>query len=155
EAVTDQRAGLHVLPECCNRWNPALKQRLCDSRAIAHEYWARRQNDRLPAGIIHGAKCAPVALLAFYFDHARLQAQLASRLGCCIALLARNRVKCDSDEGRARERLASDLDAFGGELELAHENAGHIAPGTRKIRHISLRQGVEIDGQKRDRPTLR
>src|SRR5262249_47567428 len=139
EAVTDQRAGLGVLPECRNRWNPALAQCLRNGRAVAHEYWARRQNDRLPAGIIHGAKCAPVALLAFYFDHARLQAQLARRLGCCIALLARNRVKCDSDEGRARERLASDLDAFGGELELAHENAGHIAPGTREIRHISLR----------------
>jgi hypothetical protein len=34
-----------------------------------------------------GAKCATVALLAFDFDHARLQAQLAGRLGCCIALL--------------------------------------------------------------------
>src|SRR6516162_3452943 len=60
---------------------------------------------------------------------ARLQAQLAGRIGCRIALLVRKRVESDSDEGRMRERLASDLDAFGGELDLAHENAGHIAAG--------------------------
>jgi hypothetical protein len=87
-------------------------------------------NSRLPAGIVHCAKCAAVALLAFYLDQARLQAQFAGCLGCCIALLARKRVKCDADDGRARERLVSDLYAFGGELELAYENAGHIAPGT-------------------------
>jgi hypothetical protein len=68
-------------------------------------------------------------LLAFHLDHARLKPQLAGRLSCCIALFARNRVKRDSDDGRARERLASDLDAFGGKLDLAHENAGHIAAG--------------------------
>jgi hypothetical protein len=128
---------------------------LCDSRAVAEKHRARRQNERLPAGIVHRAKCAIVAPLAFDFDHARLQPQLAGCLGCCIALLARNRVKCDSDDCRARECLASDLDAFGGELELAHENAGHIASGTREIRYISLRQRVEIDGQKRDRLTVR
>jgi hypothetical protein len=80
-----------------------------------------------PAGIVHCVKCTAVALFAFYFDHARLQAQLAGRLGCCIALLTRKRVKCDTDYGRARERLASDLDALGGELKLADENAGHLA----------------------------
>jgi hypothetical protein len=83
----------------------------------------------LPAGIVHRAKCASVALLAFDFDHARFQAQFAGRLRCCIALLARKRVKCDPDDGRVRERLVSNLDALGGELELADENAGHIAPG--------------------------
>jgi hypothetical protein len=55
----------------------------------------------------------------------------------------------------AGERFASDLDAFGGELELAHENAGHIAAGAREIGHISLRQRVKIDGEKGDRPSLR
>jgi hypothetical protein len=88
------------------------------------------------------------------FDHARLQAELACRLGCRIALLGRNPVKCDSDDSRARKRLASDLDALGGELELAHEDAGNIAPGPRETRHISPRQRVEIDGQKRDWPPL-
>jgi hypothetical protein len=44
-------------------------------------------------------------------------------------LLLRKRVESDADAGRARERLASDFNAFGGELELAHENAGHIAAG--------------------------
>ena len=67
----------------------------------------------------------------------------------------RNSVKCDTDNRRARERLASDLDALGGELELAYENAGHITPGMRQIRHISLCQRVEIDGQKRDRLAVR
>ena len=98
-----------------------------DDRAIAQEYRACGQNDRLPAGIIHRAKCVSVALL--HFDHARLQAQLAGRLGCLIALLARKCVESDSDEARARERLASDFNAFGGELELADEDAGHIAAG--------------------------
>src|SRR5262245_40520448 len=87
EAVADQRAGLHVLPECRDRRNAVLKQCLRDGRAVAQEYPACRQNDRLPTGIIHRAKCARVALLAFDFDHARLQAQLAGRLCCCIALL--------------------------------------------------------------------
>jgi hypothetical protein len=41
----------------------------------------------------------------------------------------RKRVESNADAGRARERLASDFNAFGGELELAHENAGHIAAG--------------------------
>src|SRR5262249_37523262 len=90
-----------------------------------------------------------------HLDHARLKPQLAGRLGCRIALFVRNRVKCDSDNSRARERLASDLDPFGGELELAYENAGNIAPGARETGHISLRQRVEIDGQKRNRPSLR
>src|SRR5262249_10089375 len=129
EAVADQRAGLHVLPECCDRRNATLEQCLRDGRAVAQESPACGQNDRLPAGIIHRAKRAHVVLLAFDLDHARLQAQLAGRLGCCIALLVRKRVESDADEGRARERLASDLNAFGGELDLAHENAGHIAAG--------------------------
>jgi hypothetical protein len=60
---------------------------LRDGRAVAQEYPACGQNDRLAAGIIHRVKCARVALLAFDFDHARLQAQLAGRLCCCIALL--------------------------------------------------------------------
>jgi ABC transporter substrate binding protein len=41
-------------------------------------------------------------------------------------------IKCDSNDGRARERLASDLDPFGGELELAYENARDVASGTRQ-----------------------
>src|SRR5262249_51026190 len=135
--------------------NAVLAQCLRDGRAVAEKHWARRQNERLPAGIVHGAKCAGVAALAFDLDHARLQPQLAGRLGRSIALLARNRVECDSDGGRARKRLARDLDAFGGELELADENTGHVPPGTREIRDISLRQRVEIDGQKRDRPAVR
>src|SRR5256886_128575 len=87
--------------------------------------------------------------------YARLQAQLAGRLGCCIALLARKRVESDSDEGRARERLASDFNAFGGELKLADEDAGHVAAGMREIRHITFRKRIEIDGQERDRLTVR
>src|SRR6516164_4326201 len=113
-----------------------LRSTECGGRAMLAR-WPRdragmsrlRANDRLPAGIVHRAKCARVALLAFDFDHARLQAQLAGRIGCRIALLVRKRVESDADEGRARERLASDLNAFGGELDLAHENAGHIAAG--------------------------
>jgi hypothetical protein len=96
------------------------------------------------AGVVHCVKCGTVVLLAFHLDHARLKPQLAGRLGCCIALLARNRVKCDSDDSRARERLASDLDAFGGELELAYENARNVASGTRQVRHISLRQSKSM-----------
>jgi hypothetical protein len=38
---------------------------LRDGRSVAQEYPACRQNDRLPAGTIHRAKCARVALLAF------------------------------------------------------------------------------------------
>src|SRR5262245_9812401 len=76
-------------------------------------------------------------------------------LCCCLALLLRKRVESDSDEGRARERLASDLNAFGGELGLSHENAGHIAAGMWEIRHITLRKRIKIDGQKRDRLTVR
>ena len=72
-------------------------------------------------------KCARVALLALHFDHARLQAQLAGGLGRSIALFARKRVESDSDEARARECLASDLDPLGGEFKLTHENAGYIA----------------------------
>src|SRR6516162_1419683 len=101
----------------------------CAIAAVAQEYRTRRQDDRLPADIVHCAKCATVALLAFDFDHARLQAQLAGCLSRCIALLSRKGVKCDSDDSRARERLASNLDAFGGEFELAYENAGNIASG--------------------------
>jgi len=48
----------------------------CSSSACAmaarQEYRARRQDDRLPADIVHCAKYATVALLAFDFDHARL-----------------------------------------------------------------------------------
>src|SRR5262249_47284387 len=127
EAVADQRAGLQVLPECRDRRNAALEQCLRDGRAVAQEYPACGQNDRLPAGILHRAKCVSVALLAPHFDHARFQAQLAGRLGGSIASLARKRVESASDEARARERLAGDFNAFGGELELADEDAGHIA----------------------------
>src|SRR5438094_203083 len=81
QPVADQRTGLHVLPECRNRRNAVLEQCLRDGRAVAQEYPACGQNDRLPAGVIHRAKCARVALFAFDFDHSRLQAQLAGRLG--------------------------------------------------------------------------
>ena len=119
-----------------------------DGRAVAHEHRPRRQDDRLPAGVVHGAERAGVALFAFDFDHARLQAELARRLRGCVALLARNRVVYDAEHGRTRERFARDLDTLGGELELAHENAGHVAPGTREVRHITLGERVEIDRQK-------
>src|SRR5712675_1063628 len=56
-----------------------------------------------PASIVHRVKCATITLLVFDFDHGRLQAQLAGRLGGSFALLVRN-----SDEASARERLASD-----------------------------------------------
>src|SRR5262249_39101472 len=75
-------------------------------------------------------------------------------LCCCIALLLRKRVESDSDQGRARERLASDLNTFGGELGLSHENAGHIAAGMCEIRHITLRKRIEIDGEECDRFTV-
>src|SRR5262249_56495089 len=94
-------------------------------------------------------------LLPFPLDHALLKPQLAGRLGRCIALLARNGVEGDSEHGRARERLARDFDAFGGELELAYENASHTAPGTRETRHVSTRHRVEIDGQQHGRLTVR
>src|SRR6516164_4196187 len=55
----------------------------------------------------------------------------------------------------ARECLARDLDAFGGELELAHENARHVAPGTREVRHVALGERIEIDGQKYDGSAVR
>src|SRR5262249_56012235 len=57
EAVADQRPSLQVLPECCDRRNAALQQCLRDDRAIAQEYRACGQNDRLPAGIVHSSKC--------------------------------------------------------------------------------------------------
>src|SRR5262249_53228232 len=76
-------------------------------------------------------------------------------LCCCIALLLRKRVESDSDQGRARERLASDLNTFGGELGLSHENAGHIAAGMCEIRYITLRKRIEIDREERDRLTVR
>src|SRR5262249_55983231 len=76
-------------------------------------------------------------------------------LCCCIALLLRKRVESDSDQGRARERLASDLNTFGGELGLSHENAGHIAAGMREISYITLRKRIEIDRQERDRLAVR
>src|SRR6516164_8915568 len=108
---------------------------------------ACRQNYRLAAGVVHCAKCATVVLLAFHLDHARLKPQLGGRLGRRIALLARNHVEGDSEHSRARERLARDFDAFGGEFELAYENAGYTAPGTRETRHVPPRHRVEIDGQ--------
>ena len=129
EAVTDQRAGLHVLAECHDRGNATLEQRLGDGGAVAQEHRPRRQDDRLAAGIVHGAERAGIAPFAFDFDHARLQAQLAGRLGGSIALFTRKRVENDSDETRARERLASDFDAFGGELNLTDEDASHVAAG--------------------------
>src|SRR6516165_5557482 len=73
-----------------------------------------------------------------------------------LHLVARAKpIKCDSNDSRARERLASDLDPFCGKFELPYENARDVASGARQIRHISLRQRVEIDGQKRDRLTVR
>src|SRR5262249_5893300 len=123
EAVTYQRTGLQVLPECRDRRNAALKQGLRDGLTVTEEHRACRQNDRLAAGVVHCAKCATVVLLTFHLDHARLKPQLAGRLGRHIALLARNPVEGDSEHSGARERLASDLDPFGGELELAYENA--------------------------------
>src|SRR6266702_5444138 len=80
---------------------------------------------------------------------------LRAALGCCIALLARNRVEGDSEYSRARERLARDFDAFGGKLELAYENAGYTAPGTRETRHVPPRHRVEIDGEQHDRLAFR
>src|SRR5215831_3364787 len=114
--------------------NAAIDGMRRSSNACAMTARSRRnigpaENDRLPAGIVHCSECASVVLLALHFDHARLQAQLPGRLGCCITLLLRKRVESDADEGRARECLASDLDPFGGELELADEDAGHVAAG--------------------------
>src|SRR5262249_45326540 len=51
--------------------------------------------------------------------------------------------------------VARGLDACGGELELAHENAGHVAPGAREVRHVALGEGIEIDGQKHDGSAVR
>src|SRR5262249_26645334 len=96
-----------------------------------------------------------VVLLAFHLDHARLKPQLAGRLGSSFTLLARNRVEGDSEHSCARERLARDLDAFGGKFELAYENAGHTAPGTRETRHVPRCHRVEIDGQQYDRLAFR
>jgi hypothetical protein len=73
--------------------------------------------------------CATVALLALEFDRARLETELAGSVDSGIALLARNRVESNADHSRARECLASDFNAFGGELELADEDPGHIAAG--------------------------
>jgi hypothetical protein len=39
------------------------------------------------------------------------------------------RVKGNSDEACARECLASDFYAFGGEFNLAYEDAGYVAAG--------------------------
>jgi hypothetical protein len=43
----------------------------------------------------------------------------------------------------------------GGELGLAHENAGHIPAGMGEISYIPLRKRIEIDGQERDRLAVR
>jgi hypothetical protein len=55
-----------------------------------------------PRGVVHCVKRAAVAVLAFHLDHARLQAQLAGRFGCRIALFARNGIECNPDNFRAR-----------------------------------------------------
>jgi hypothetical protein len=81
EAVADQRAGLHVLPESRDRRNAALEQCLRDDRAIAQEYRACGQNDRLPAGIVYRAKCASVALLALHATGCGLDPDLPGRGG--------------------------------------------------------------------------
>src|SRR5262249_18712573 len=142
-----ERAGPGFPRESRERGNAALEKCLWEGRAVPKDHRPRRQDDWLPARVVHRAKCTTVAVLAFDLDHARLEAELAGRLGGRVALLARNRVVCDSENGRARERLARDLDAFGGELELAHENAGHVAPGTREVRHGAPGEWIEIDGQ--------
>src|SRR5262249_56956416 len=80
----------------------AWEQALSGGRAVAEKHGARRQDDRLAAGVVHGAERAGIARFAFDLDHARLEAQLARRLGGRVALLARNRVKCDTEDGRAR-----------------------------------------------------
>src|SRR5215831_10784215 len=141
ESIADQRTGLGVLPVCRDRRNATFEQCLCDSRAVAQEYRTRRQDDRLPADIVHCAKCATVALLAFDFDHARLQAQLAGCLSRCIALLSRKRVKCDSDDSRARECLASNLDAFGGESSWRTKMPVTLPPGCERLATYPFARG--------------
>src|SRR5215471_11517027 len=124
EAVTDQHTGLGVLAECRDRRNAALAQCLRDGFAVTKKHRACRQNDRLAAGMIHCVKCATVVLLAFHLDYTRLQTQLAGRIDCRIALFTRDGVEYDPDNIRARERLASDLDAFRSEFELVRKNTG-------------------------------
>src|SRR6185436_1323631 len=99
-----------------------LEQNFGDGSTVAQKDRARRQDDRLSVGISYCAEYAGVVPLAGDFDHARLQAELARRLGRRIALLARRCVEGYSDNACAQKRLARDLDPFGGELELAHEN---------------------------------
>src|SRR5262249_58042415 len=103
EAVADQRTGLQVLPECRDRRNAALEQCLRDGRAIAQEYRACGQNNRLPAGILHRAKCAGVVLLVLDFAHTRLQTQLAGRPGGSIPSLAPKRVETASPQPPPRD----------------------------------------------------
>jgi hypothetical protein len=72
-----------------------------------------------------------------------------------LFLVGRRARNTKRSRSRARERLARDLDAFGGKFELAYENAGHTAPGTRENRHVPRRHRVEIDGQQYDRLACR
>src|SRR5262249_27695588 len=155
EAVADQRTRFHVLAECRDRRDAALEQGFGNGRAVAQKDRAGRQDDGLAASIRHCAECAGVIPLAAEFDHARLQAELARGLRRRIALFARRRIESHSDDACARKRLARDLDPLGRELELAHEDAGHVPPGARETGYVALRKRVEIDGQKRDRPALR
>src|SRR5262249_13127972 len=152
-AMADRRAGRQVLAERGDRGNAGGEQHLRNDCAVAQDDRARRQNDRLL--LVHRGECAGVALLGIKFDHARLEAEIARRLGCRFALLARRRVESDGEDARARKRLPRNLDAVGGELDLAHEDAGAIAAGAREARHIAFRQRIEIEGEKRDRLALR
>ena len=73
----------------------------------------------LAAQVVHRGKCAIIVLLAFHLDGAGFQPQLASRLDRRIALLVRNPVECDPNNRGAWKHFARELDAFGGELDLA------------------------------------
>src|SRR5262249_31859578 len=148
-AVTDQRAGLHILPKGRDRRNALPEQDLRNRRAVAQEDRACRDDERL--SLIHGGECAGIALFRLELDHAWLEPKLARRLGGRIGLFARRGVESDAEHARTRKRLADEFDAFGGELDLADEKAGDVAPGARERGYIALRLGVEIDGQKRDR----
>src|SRR5262249_23519443 len=90
----------------------------------------RSRRNIAPAGTMTGcpraSSIAANALFASDFDHARLETELARRLGSRIALLARGGVENDAERGRARKGLAHDLDPFGSELDLANEKAGDV-----------------------------
>jgi hypothetical protein len=82
----------------------------------AHDHWMN--SPQLQTHTAHYSPAHPIGTTQARPRHAR-----------ALWFFCVSRVERDSDNSRARERLASNLDPFGGELELAHENAGHIAAG--------------------------